>query len=421
MKLKLLLIAIIVVQFGFGQERKCGLENKMNELMFNPVMKQKYDEIKHQFELELNRLQSSNQLNRDIQTTIRIPVAVHYPDAGAANATLRNCLRALAQNQIDILNADYNALNTDLSIWNNTTSANFPGVSFGSLNVNFELATQNHPPISGLTNGQVAVTFGYNFGDTDLLNIGQTDWDSNWAGYLNIIVKNLGNGILGYTFLGSSPSTGAAVFIKSSAFGSGVGCTGYAPGNPYNKGRTLTHELGHYFNLEHIWGDDFCGNDFVADTPRHNTANGGCPSSSHTSTCSGNPLELTMNYMDYTYDACMYMFTAGQAQRQQAHLNTIVNSFNQTKLSTSDNFEKNNSFSVYPNPNNGDFTILFAEYLSNFSVDVVDQSGRLVFQNKYDNQFDLEQKINLNNIASGIYFVKVSSSNGAMVKKIIKE
>ena len=69
--------------------------------------------------------------------------------------------------------------------------------------------------------------------------------------------------------------------------------------------------------------------------------------------------------------------------------------------------EKNNSFSVYPNPNNGDFTILFAEYLSNFSVDVVDQSGRVVFQNKYDNQFDLEQKINLNNIASGIYFVKV--------------
>ena len=258
MKLKLLLVAIIVVQFGFGQERTCGLENKMNELMFNPVMKQKYDEIKHQFELELSRLQSSNQLNRDIQTTVRIPVAVHYPNAGAANATLRNCLRALAQNQIDILNADYNALNTDLSIWNNTTSANFPGVSFGSLNVNFELATQNHPPISGLTNGQVAVTFGYNFGDTDLLNIGQTDWDSNWAGYLNIIVKNLGNDILGYTFLGSSPSTGAAVFITSSAFGSGVGCTGYVPGSPFNKGRTLTHELGHYFNLAHIWGDAFC-------------------------------------------------------------------------------------------------------------------------------------------------------------------
>jgi hypothetical protein len=394
--------------------RTCGNEAKMAELMFNPVMKQKYDELQSQFQLELERLQTSNQANRNIQNAVRIPVAVHYPEAGAANATLRNCLRALAQNQINILNADYNALNTDLSIWNNTTSANFPGVNVGSLNVNLELATQNHPAVSGLTNGQVAVTFGYDYGNG-------SDWDTNWAGYLNIIVKNLGNGDLGYAYLGSSPSTGAAVFITSSAFGSGVGCTGYVPTNPYNKGRTLTHELGHYFNLRHIWGDANCGNDLVNDTPRHNTANGGCPSASHTSTCTGNPLELTMNYMDYTSDACMYMFTAGQAQRQQAHFNTIVSNFNQQTLSTSDNFEKNNSFSVYPNPNNGDFTILFSEYLSNFSVDLVDQSGRVVFQNKYDNQFDLEQKINLNNIASGIYFVKVSSSSGSMVKKIILE
>jgi len=191
MKLKLLLVAIIVVQLGFGQERTCGLENKMNELMFNPVMKQKYDEIQHQFELELNRLQSSDQLNRNVQTAVRIPVAVHYPEAGAANATLRNCLRALAQNQIDILNADYNALNTDLSIWNNTTGANFPGVNVGSLNINLELATQNHPSVSGLTNGQVAVTFGYDYGNG-------SDWDTNWAGYLNIIVKNLEDDVLGY-------------------------------------------------------------------------------------------------------------------------------------------------------------------------------------------------------------------------------
>lgn len=420
MKIKLLFIILLVTSISFSQTRTCGSEAKMAELMFNPVMKQKYDELQNQFQLELDRLQASNQTSRNIQNTVRIPVAVHYPEAGAANATLRNCLRALAQNQIDILNADYNALNSDLSIWNTTTSLNYPGVNVGSLNVNFELATQNHPPISGLTNGQVAVTFGYNFGDT-VLGGGSPDWDSNWGGYLNIVVKNLNGGTLGYAYLGSSPSTGAAIFINSAAFGSGVGCSGYVPGAPYNRGRTLTHELGHYFNLRHIWGDSNCGNDLVADTPQHNTANGGCPNSSHTSTCSGNPLELTMNYMDYTNDACMYMFTAGQAQRQQAHFNTIVSSFNQTTLSTGDDFEKNNSFSVYPNPSKGDFTILFAEYLSNFSVDVIDQSGRVVFHKEYNSQLDLEQKINLNNIASGIYFVKVSSSSGSMVKKIILE
>jgi hypothetical protein len=414
MKLNLLFIILLVTSLSFSQTRTCGNEAKMTELMFNPVMKQKYDELQSQFQLELERLQTSNQANRNIQNTVRIPVAVHFPEAGSADANLRSCLRALAQNQIDILNADYNALNSDLSIWNNTTRFSYPGINVGSLNINMQLATQNHPSVSGLSNGTVAVTFGYDFGNG-------TDWDTNWAGYLNIIVKNLDNDTLGYAYLASSPSNGAAVFITSSAFGSGVGCSGYAPGNPYNKGRTLTHELGHYFNLRHIWGDTNCGNDFVNDTPRHNTANGGCPSFDHFSTCTGNPLELTMNYMDYTFDACMYMFTADQATRQQAHFNTIVNGFNQATLSTGDDFEKNNSFSVYPNPSKGDFTILFAEYLSNFSVDVIDQSGRVVFKNDYYNQFDLEQKINLNNIVSGIYFVKVSSSSGSMVKKIILE
>jgi len=414
MKINLLFIILLVTSISFSQIRTCGSEAKMAELMFNPVMKQKYDELQSQFQLELERLQASNQANRNIQNAVRIPVAVHFPEAGSANATLRNCLRALAQNQIDILNADYNALNSDLSIWNNTTRFNFPGVNVGSLNVNFQLATQNHPAVSGLSNGTVAVTFGYDFGSG-------TDWDTNWAGYLNIIVKNLDGGTLGYAYLGSSPATGAAIFINSAAFGSGVGCSGYVPGAPYNNGRTLTHELGHYFNLRHIWGDSNCGNDLVADTPQHNAYNAGCPSLSHTSTCSGNPLELTMNYMDYTNDACMYMFTAGQATRQQTHLNVIASSFNQTTLLTEDDFEKNISFSVYPNPSKGDFTILFTEYLSNFSVDVIDSSGRIVFQKKYNSQLDLEQRISLDNISSGIYFVKVSSEQGTMVKKIIIE
>jgi len=236
----------------------------------------------------------------------------------------------------------------------------------------------------------------------------------------NLVVKTLDGGILGYAYLASSPSDGAAIFITKTAFGSGVGCTGYVPSAPFNKGRTLTHELGHYFNLSHIWGDANCGNDFVADTPRHNTDNGGCPSVSHTSTCTGNPLELTMNYMDYTDDVCMYMFTAGQAQRQQALLNTIIGDFNQNTLSNTE-FDKKNSFSVYPNPNKGDFTILFSDYLPNFSVDLIDQSGRLVYQKKYDSQFDLEQRINVNNLESGIYFVKVSSDQGSIIKKIVIE
>ena len=422
MKIKLLLFVLLFTSISFSQTRVCGMEEKMEALLFNPLMKQKFDAQQLKSEQELVRLQSSRLANGNSTNSnpVRIPVAVHFPNAGAANATLRNCLRALAQNQIDILNEDYNAQNADLSNWTDNTSFNYPGVNYGSLNVQMELATQNHPAVSGLANGEVAVTFGYDYGDTDL-GSGELDWDTNWAGYLNIVVRNDLGSTLGYAYLASDPADGAAIFMNNTAFGSmGNGCAGYMPGAPYNLGRTLTHELGHYFNLRHIWGSGLCGNDFVADTPQHNTSNGGCPSSDHLSTCSGTPLELTMNYMDYTNDVCMYMFTEGQALRQQAHFNTIVDNFNQTTLSNND-IDKKGSFTLYPNPNKGDFTILFADFLPSFAVNVVDQSGRIVFERKYDTQLDLEQRISLESIASGIYFVKVSSDQGTTVKKIVVE
>jgi hypothetical protein len=134
---------------------------------------------------------------------------------------------------------------------------------------------------------------------------------------LNIWVCTLGNSILGYAqFPGGAAATDGVVCLNR-AFGN----TGTAAA-PFNKGRTLTHEVGHWFNLRHIWGDATCGSDLVSDTPTHNTANYGCPAAGHKSTCTGTPVEMTMNYMDYTDDACMYLFSAGQKTRLQATLAT---------------------------------------------------------------------------------------------------
>jgi hypothetical protein len=120
--------------------------------------------------------------------------------------------------------------------------------------------------------------------------------------------------ILGYaTFPGTATSTTDGVVIDFRYFGT----TGTATA-PFNRGRTATHEVGHWLNLRHIWGDANCGSDLVNDTPTHNTSNVGCPSYPHYSTCTGSPIEMTMNYMDYTDDACMYMFSAGQKTRAQA-------------------------------------------------------------------------------------------------------
>ncbi len=409
MKTKLsLLVIIVLAQFGFSQGRNCLSVEKRNEMMFNPVMKAKYLEQIEKSNQELLRLENNPQA-RNPQVTLQIPVAVHYPSESNVN---RACLVALAQNQIDILNNDFNATNADIATWNNTISSYFPGVNNGSIDIELVLATQSHPANTdpNLVNGQPAVTIGYDFAAS-------SDWNSTWAGYLNIVVDNLSGGTLGYAYLASSPSSGSAIFIHSNAFASGSGCGGVVPSAPYNLGRTLTHELGHYLNLEHIWGDANCGNDFVADTPLHNEDNGGCPSINHLSTCTGTPRELTMNYMDYTNDACMYMLTQGQANRMQAHLNTIANDFNQNTLS-SDSFVNTISFSVYPNPNEGTFSINFDSNSIDNMVLVYDITGRKVFENNFENTSSTIS-IKIENVTSGIYSVVVKNNEGISSKKII--
>ncbi|MBC7687089.1 MAG: hypothetical protein H7211_02805 [Aquabacterium sp.] len=99
-------------------------------------------------------------------------------------------------------------------------------------------------------------------------------------------------------------------------------------------GHTATHGIGHWFNLRHIWGDARCGNDFVDDTPYHDASNGGCPIAGLKSRCTGRPLEQRMNYMDYTYDKCMYMFSEGQKLRMGAAVDAARSSYVRQLLKT---------------------------------------------------------------------------------------
>ena len=130
---------------------------------------------------------------------------------------------------------------------------------------------------------------------------------------LNYWVCTIGGGILGYAQFpgGSSATDGVAI---DSRYTGTIGTATY----PFNLGRTATHEIGHWMNLRHIWGDATCGSDLVSDTPTHNAPNYGVPAVGHKSTCSGTPFEMYMNYMDYTDDRGMYMFSSGQVSRMAA-------------------------------------------------------------------------------------------------------
>lgn len=227
--------------------------------------------------------------------TITIPVVVHVVYKAAAE----NISDAQVQSQIAVLNEDYNNQNSDRTL----LPAEFTGVR-GTVGVNFVL----NRIIRKATTKK-------SFGTNDAVKKSQLGGDDvvDPAHYLNIWTCNLGQSLLGYAqFPGGNPATDGVVCLYS-AFGR----TGTLIQN-YNKGRTATHEVGHWMNLRHIWGDANCGDDLVADTRVAATANYGCPSYPKYTTCKGGLAEMTMDYMDYTDDACMYFFTQGQANRELA-------------------------------------------------------------------------------------------------------
>lgn len=281
-------------------KRRCGMHDHMAQLLESP-------EFKKAHEQKLLMISTMADSRAACSGTILLPVAVHFQ---GVNNPDEPCLRALAQAQIDILNQDYTGTNSDISNWNNNASSSFPGVSNGEMCVEFKLADQNHPSGYGLSNGDPAVTINATSGDSD----------SNWSGYLNIFVQ-FNTGVLGYSPLGGS-GNGDGVVVDASAFGSGSGCGSIAPQSPYDLGRTLTHELGHYLLLDHIWGNGCNQDDDVADTPDSNSPYYDCPNIG-ASSCGST--DMHMNYMDYTNDACMYMFSDGQATRMNNYLTSSLN------------------------------------------------------------------------------------------------
>ncbi|MEQ1554192.1 MAG: zinc metalloprotease [Ferruginibacter sp.] len=226
---------------------------------------------------------------------IEIPVVVNVVYKTAA----QNISAAQIASQIAVLNADFAATNADVA----NVPTIFQGVKAGNTNIRFVLDQVRRVPTS-------KTSFTTNNGMKKSSGGGIAPLSPSTK--LNIWTCNMSGGILGYAqFPGGAAATDGVVILYS-AFGVTTA------GAPYNKGRTATHEVGHWLNLRHIWGDATCGNDQVGDTPLHTGANYGCPAAGVKSTCTGTPVMMTMNYMDYTNDLCMYMFSAGQKTRMNA-------------------------------------------------------------------------------------------------------
>jgi hypothetical protein len=245
----------------------------------------------------------------------RITAVVHvvYQNAG------ENISAAQVKSQIVALNKDFRAANPDRS----KTPAPWKGL-VADAEIEFELATVDPEgnPTDGITRTKTDRTFFV--ADEESIKAAATGGADPWptSRYLNIWVcgslkDSRGRTLLGYAqFPGGPPATDGVV-IWNGAFG-----TRGTAVSPFDLGRTTTHEVGHFLNLRHIWGDvpNCAGNDLVADTPPAEDANFDKPVFPRISCSNGPNGDMFVNYMDYVDDDSMFMFTPGQVSRMHAAL-----------------------------------------------------------------------------------------------------
>ena len=232
--------------------------------------------------------------------TIKTVVNVVY------NTAAQNISDAQIKSQITALNKDFRATNADKS----QTPAPWQGLVTDA-RIQFKLVKTTRTQTS-----QTAFT------TDDAVKAAGTGGIAPFSPktHLNLWVCPLSGGLLGYAQFPGGPTDTDGVVINFQAFGT----SGTAQA-PFNKGRTATHEVGHYFNLRHIWGDtpDCSGSDMVADTPNCAGPNFGAPTWP-VITCSNGPNgDMFMNYMDYVDDAAMFMFTTQQVLRMRTALETL--------------------------------------------------------------------------------------------------
>ncbi len=327
-RILLSVLAVATLTTAYAQQRKVTGNLKSDPAI--TVRTCGTGELLLEYETWLANKMQEPSANR-IQTVYTIPVVVHVIHNGNAVGTSYNISDAQILSQIDVLNEDYRRLNPDTT---STPSAFLPVAA--DCEINFCMAQRD--PSGNATNGidrinrnskgwsappytmtyiDNTIKSGSIWDPTKYLNIWVVpDYTSSGFPLLGHATFPLNSGLTGLTSnYGSATTDGVVIWYK---------CFGRV-GNLdplYNKGRTATHEIGHWLGLRHIWGDSNCGNDYVSDTPTQQTANYGgqsipypCPSFPQV-TCNNGPNgDMWMNYMDYCYDKCLNMFTAGQKTR----------------------------------------------------------------------------------------------------------
>jgi hypothetical protein len=415
-----LLALTLFAGFSFGQTKyiRCYSDEVLREeIRKNPERGRKLDALNKQVDEFVSQKAAGN-LKRKPGGTIGIvyiPVIVNV----VYRTNEENISEAQIQSQMDVLNKDYSRTNVEY-----LRSGSYEWAGYLPLVADFKIQFC----LAGIIRKQTTVSsWSTNDAIKKTSSGGQDPTDPETK--LNIWTGNLGGGLLGYAMYPGGPAASDGVVCLYSAFGtSKKGATAA----PYDEGRTMTHEVGHWLGLAHTFqGGCSKNNDYVEDTPPTKAPTFGCPAPFITA-CRTGEFVQSMNYMDYTEDLCMYMFTTGQKARADGFIAgerapyclAACPSDRPVTLQRSEKLESAEAISVYPTITGSRATISIPSVTSGSAhISLLDQSGSPVQRRKVAlNAGTTQVTIEVSTLPSGMYIIKVMKPNGVVeTRKLIKQ
>jgi hypothetical protein len=421
MRIFLLILVLLSTQLLAVSQQQCNSLQYQQELIRRtPELASKIASIEtftRNLLLKRALQKDTNSATKEL-SVIRVPVVVHV----LYHSSSQNISDAQIQSEIDVLNRDYQRLNADT-----VKTPSFFRASAADCGFQFQLA-QVDPhgnPTTGIVRKSTTIlNFNINDDIKSTASGGDDAWDCD--NYLNIWVGSLSSGILGYSSVPGCPKEKDGVVIQYTAFG-----TMGSAASPFNGGRTTTHEIGHWLNLIHTWGDADCGDDKVADTPPQEGPTRGCPGTAKISCGNGPNGDMYMNFMDFTDDACMNMFTNGQRERMHSLFapggprypllsSTAITSISAMPLAggQSEPNENNLRVHIYPNPASD---IVFVQLFNGSgnmpTVEIYNEMGQKVMTTRLNQHL---QQLDISSLKPGIYYIKTDDGSTRNVAKLVK-